>query len=78
MCTHSFAELAGNAALFARGVSSEGVLATESGGDGALRQRSMVCSPRGHLPGVLCVLYLLEGVEDGVPIGTSAIVPRRA
>lgn len=33
---YGFAELAGDAALFARGVSSEGVLAAESGGDGAL------------------------------------------
>jgi hypothetical protein len=35
--TYSFAELAGNAAFFARGVSSECVFATESGRDGTLR-----------------------------------------
>ena len=34
--TYGFAELAGNAALFSRGVSSEGVFATESGRDGTL------------------------------------------
>lgn len=33
---YGFAELAGNASLFARGVSSQRVLATESGGYGAL------------------------------------------
>lgn len=31
-----FAELAGDAALFARGVTAEGVFAAESGGDGTL------------------------------------------
>lgn len=36
--TYSFAELAGNAALFSGGVSAEGVLATESGGDGTLNR----------------------------------------
>jgi hypothetical protein len=35
-CSYSLAELAGNASLFARGVSSKGVLATESRRDGAL------------------------------------------
>lgn len=34
--TYGFAELAGDAAFFAGGVSSEGVLASESGGDGTL------------------------------------------
>lgn len=33
---YSFAELAGDAALFAGGVPAEGVLATESGGDRSL------------------------------------------
>lgn len=34
-----FAELASNAALFARGVAAEGVLATESAGERALPRR---------------------------------------
>jgi hypothetical protein len=34
--SYSFAELAGNAALFTGRVATEGVLATESGGDGTL------------------------------------------
>lgn len=47
--SYSLAELAGNASLLTRGVSSEGVLASESGGDGALRRVSSCFGPGGYV-----------------------------
>lgn len=78
--THRFAELAGNAALLARGVSSKGVFAAESGGDGALDAR-LIANLRGPRPAdgprVPMGLYLFKRVEDGVPatIAVSPAVP---
>lgn len=74
--SYSFAELAGNAALFTRGVSSEGVFAAESGGDGALVHQSVHRSVRAEALRGPCLAYLLEGVVNGVAIPSSALRPR--
>lgn len=66
--SYGLAELAGNASLLTRGVSSKCVLASESGGDGALRRVSSCFGPGRY---VSSMVYLLEGVVDGVAIPSS-------
>jgi len=72
---YSFAELAGNAALFARRISSQGMLATEPGRDRTLHELARYQQPGlevGKAPG-LCgwAANLFERVIDGVSVESS-------